>query len=179
MGVEEGREGVQPFGLDDLGAVGSASPGEASAAISPSRTTTSWRPRCPRPGRARSPAQDHVARLAGAHVERVAEAHAGLPIGVGPGSPSPSPAGAPAGAGEELLEDRHPHDQAGGDLLGDQRLRRVDRLAGELDAAVDRPGVHQELARVEATGVDLEVAAYSRSEGTKLSLIRSFCIRSA
>ena len=48
----------------------------------------------------------------------------------------------------------------------------------DLDAAVDRAGVHQHLARAEPPGVDLEVRAYSRIEGTKLSLIRSRCMRS-
>ena len=52
--------------------------------------------------------------------------------------------------GEQLVEDRHPHDQPALDLGGDQRLRRVDHLGRELDAAVDRAGVHQELARVRA-----------------------------
>ena len=37
----------------------------------------------------------------------------------------------------------------------DQGLRRVDDVAGELDAAVDRPGVHQQLARAQAPPVDL------------------------
>ena len=68
-------------------------------------------------------------------------------------------------AGEQLVEDRHPHHQAGGDLLGDQRLRRVDRLAGELDAAVDRAGVHQQLARVEAAAVDLEAGGVLAQRG--------------
>ena len=71
-------------------------------------------------------------------------------------------------AGEQLVEDRHPHHQAGGDLLGDQRLGRVDRLAGDLDPAVDRAGVHQQLARVEPAGVDLEVGRVLGEAGDEL-----------
>ena len=41
------------------------------------------------------------------------------------------------------------------DLGGDRRLRRVDDLGRELDPAVDRAGVHQELARLQPAAVDL------------------------
>ena len=60
-------------------------------------------------------------------------------------------------AGEDLVEDRHPDDQAARHLGGDQRGRAVDHLGGELDAAVDRAGVHDELARLEPARVDLVV----------------------
>ena len=49
-------------------------------------------------------------------------------------------------AGEQLVEDGHPDDDAGLDLLADHGLRGVDDLGGELDAAVDRARVHQDLA---------------------------------
>ena len=39
---------------------------------------------------------------------------------------------------EQLVEDRHPHRDPGLDLVADQRLRRVDRVGRQLDAAVDR-----------------------------------------
>ena len=42
------------------------------------------------------------------------------------------------------------------DLVGDQRVWAVDHVGRELDAAVHRPGMHQELARAEAAAVDLE-----------------------
>ena len=58
--------------------------------------------------------------------------------------------------GEQLVEHRHPHDDAGRDLLADHRLRRVDHLGGELDAAVHRAGVHEHLAGAEPAAVDLE-----------------------
>ena len=53
-------------------------------------------------------------------------------------------------ADEQLVEDRHPHRDPGLDLLADQRLRRVDRVGRQLDAAVDRAGVHEQLARAAA-----------------------------
>ena len=58
-------------------------------------------------------------------------------------------------AGEQLIQHGHAHDHAGLHLLGDERLGRVDDLAGELDATVDRAGVHQHLARREPAAVDL------------------------
>ena len=112
------------------------------------------------------PAQDEVGVLAGADVEQVGEAHAGCPIGRRARfAVAVADRHRALAAGEQLVEDRHPHDEAGGDLLGDQRLRRVDRLAGELDAAVDRPRVHQQLARVQAAGVDLEAGGVLAQRG--------------
>ena len=58
-------------------------------------------------------------------------------------------------AGEQLEQDGHAHDDAGLDLLADHGLRRVDHLGGELDAAVDRAGVHEDLVRLQAAAVDL------------------------
>ena len=85
-----------------------------------------------------------------------------------------------AGAGEQLVEHRHPHDDPGLDLLGDQRLRRVDDLAGELDAAVDRARVHQQLARRRPAAVDLVARPRTRAARARTPRsIRSRCIRSA
>ena len=44
--------------------------------------------------------------------------------------------------GQEVVEDRHPHRETGAHLLEDQRVGRVGDAAVDLDAAVDRPGVH-------------------------------------
>ena len=138
----------------------SASPGVASSAIRPPRTTTSWAPSMPATGSSTvAPRRTRSRALAGAHRRALGEAHAGCPIGVGCFGASPVGRSglAASPAAEQLVEDRHPHHQAGGDLLGDQRLGRVDHLAGELDPAVDRAGVHQQLARAEPPRVDLEV----------------------
>ena len=168
VGVEEGGEGVQALGLDHLGAVGVGLAGRRQLgdlavadddvvdAVDPGDRVEHGRP-----------AQDQVRRprRRGRRASRSRLTPAAR-SGSGCGSPSPSLTGGRAlAAGEQLVEDRHPHDQAGGDLLGDQRLRRVDRLAGELDAAVDRPGVHQQLARAEAAGVDLEVGGVLAQRG--------------
>ena len=58
-------------------------------------------------------------------------------------------------ARQQLVEHRHPDDDAGGDLLADHGLRRVDHLGGELDPAVDRARVHEHLAGAEPAAVDL------------------------
>ena len=79
-----------------------------------------------------------------------------------------------AGALEQLVEHRHPDDDAALDLRGDDRLRRVDDLAAQLDAAVDRAGVHEHLARVQAPAVDLEargVLAQRRQVGLVDALV--------
>ena len=72
--------------------------------------------------------------------------------------------------GEQLVEDRHPHHQAGRDLLDDQGLWGVDRLAGDLDAAVDRARVHQQLAAPEPARVDLEVGRVLADRGDEALL---------
>ena len=77
-------------------------------------------------------------------------------------------------AGEQLVEDGHAHDDAGLDLLADHGLRRVDHLGGELDAAVDRAGVHEHLARAQAAAVDLVlrgVLAQRRDEAVGHALV--------
>ncbi len=77
-----------------------------------------------------------------------------------------------AAARQALVEHRHADDDAGGDLLADDRLRRVDHLGGELDAAVDRAGVHEHLARAEPAAVDLVaggVLADRRDEASRSS----------
>ena len=91
VGIEEAREGVQALGLDDLGAVerhraGRRKLGDAAGAdhhvvdaLDPGRRIEHGR----RP-------QDYVRALAGAHVERLGQAHAGCPIGVGRSAPSAS-----------------------------------------------------------------------------------------
>ena len=161
----------------------------ASSAIAPSRMTTSQS--CvdaARAGSSTRASRDHQlgAGLVGASSpvqrgDRAQVSHqAGSPIGVGAGS-SASRRGAarPPVAGEQLVEDRHPHDQAALDLGGDQRGRRVDHLRRELDAAVDRPGVHQQLARAEPARVDLVARGVLADRGDEDSSIRSRCIRSA
>ena len=85
-----------------------------------------------------------------------------------------------AGRGEQdLVEDGHADDDAGLDLGGDDGLGRVDDLAAELDAAVDRARVHEHLAGPSRRPLIWYQVAYSRSDGTQLSVMRSFCIRSA
>jgi len=74
-----------------------------------------------------------------------------------------------ARSGEQLVQDCHPHHYTGLDLRGDHRLRRVDDLAGELHAAVDRPRVHQHLARAQPPSMIWYQVAYSRNDGRKLS----------
>jgi hypothetical protein len=53
---------------------------------------------------------------------------------------------------EQVVEHRHPDDEAGAHLLPDQRVRRVGGGRIDLDAAVHRPGVHQLLPRPQALG---------------------------
>ena len=166
-GSKKAGKREQPLGLDDLGALGAVgrAPGSASSAISPPRTTRSQvRVEVRRAGRAAGPrgaAARAGARRRAAPVERGdsgrGAAHAGCPIGVGSAGVGAAALGAPARsrAGEQLVEDRHPHHQAARDLVGDQRLRGVDHLGRQLDAAVDRARVHQQLARPEPAGVDL------------------------
>ena len=69
-----------------------------------------------------------------------------------PPASTPARLAARVAAREQLVEHRHPDDDAGLDLLADHGLRRVDHLGGELDAAVDRAGVHEHLARRRAGG---------------------------
>ena len=94
-----------------------------------------------------------------------------------PAAPRSGSASAPcplAAARQQLVEDRHPHHQPRGDLLGDQRLRRLDHLRGQLDPPVHRPGVHQELARVQPAAVDLvvgDVLAHRGQEGVAHALV--------
>ena len=63
--------------------------------------------------------------------------------------------GGRASARQQLVQHGHPHHHAGGHLLADDRLRRVDHLGGQLDAAVDRARVHEHLPAREAPAVDL------------------------
>ena len=76
-----------------------------------------------------APRRTRSALLSGAHLQ-VGAAHAGCPIGVALGRTVAGSWRRPLVAGgKQLVENRHAHDQAGGDLLGDQRLGRVDHLA--------------------------------------------------
>ncbi len=104
--------------------------------------------------------RSEVRALAGADLE-LGCAHAGCPIG------GVARRRLSSSDGEQLVEDRHPHEQSGGDLLGDQRLGRIDHLAGELDAAVDRARVHQQLAGAEPPRVDLEVGRVLANRGNE------------
>ncbi len=166
VGVEEGREGVQAAGVDLLealagGLAGRRQLGDLAVADDDVVLGIDAGHRVEH----RRPAQDQVRALSGAHLH-LGQAHAGCPIGVGRWAPLPcGGCGLHVAGGKQLVEDRHPHDQAGGDLLGDQRLRRVDHLAGELDAAVDRTGVHQHLAAAEPARVDLEVGRVLADRG--------------
>ena len=128
----------------------SIAPGSPISAIRPSRTSTSRGASMPARGSStRAPRDQHVGRARGRAHERVGEQQLVAHAGCG------SPRTRPARGGEHLVEDRHAHDDPGGDLLEDQRLRRVDDVAAELDAAIDRPGMHQQLARAKAPAVDL------------------------
>ena len=177
--VEEGREqrpGPRPRPPRRPSA--SPAPGSASSAISPSRTTTSWAPSMPARGSStraprstRSPAgsapaprqsSSEIGRSVITRAPRSASARAARRRRV---------AGAArlAAAGEQLVEDRHPHDQAALDLLGDQRGGAVDHLGRELDPAVDRARVHQQLARAEPARVDLVVRPRTRGSRARRS----------
>ena len=111
----------------------SSVPGAPSSAISPSRTRTSWRRvEAARAGRARARRGQQVGGRARAADERLGSCRLRLHrAAAGCGALA-------ARAGEQLVEDGHADDDAGLDLGGDDRLRRVDDLAAELDAAVDR-----------------------------------------
>ena len=143
----------------------SALPAGASSTSRPSRTTRSKAPSIPSRGsRTRAPRTTRPrGRDGGAH-----EAHAGA------FSCSGRSTRAGGCAGHDLVEDGHADDHAGLDLGGDDGLRRVDDLAGELDPAVDRAGVHEHLARVQAAAVDLVlvgVLAQGRHEGLVHALV--------
>ena len=144
----------------DLGDLAAADEHVEAARRCPSRGSSTWAPR--------------IRTSAGGVVAVVELAHAGRHRRGCEG-------GLRRGAsGEQLVEDGHADDDAGLDLLADHGLRRVDHLGGELDAAVDRAGVHEHLARRPGGGRRSgTAAAYSRSDGTKESVMRSFCIRSA
>ena len=137
--VDEGREGVQALGVDHLGAVGRlerpgrADLGDLAAADQQVVVAVDAGARVDHLGaadqrvRRLAPARGRAA--AGACVASGTRVHAAPPIGAGArrfrravrltGS---------SDAREHLEEHRHPDDDARLDLLGDQRLRRVDRL---------------------------------------------------
>ena len=144
---------MQPLPLDHLGALAArrAMPGAPSSAIDPSRTSTSL-------GRVEPAARVEHVGAADQQLRRRARARGTAaatlmrprppPARLRARAPSPAPR-------EQLVEDRHPHDDARLDLLGDQRLRRVDRVGRQLDAAVDRARMHQQLVRLQPRRVDL------------------------
>ena len=190
VGVDEGGEGVQPLGLHDLGAVGRLERSGRADLGDRSRRARAGRPgrRAPRAGRAAcAPRISSVAGPAVGTIEPGIDevAHAGWGSVVR--HPATREAGAVPGVGgpgrtarEQLVEDRHPHHHAGLHLLGDQRLGRVDHLGGQLDPAVDRAGVHQQLVRAQPAAVDLVAARRTRAARARRSpVIRSCCIRSA
>src|SRR5882672_1651679 len=92
--VEKGRESVYALRLDHLGALGltlagrgqlgnfAAADDDVVDAIDPGHRVEHS-----------GPAQDCVGDLAGTHVKRLGEAHAGCPIGVTRTAPSPSASG--------------------------------------------------------------------------------------
>ena len=83
---------------------------------------------------------------------------------------SPAPAWL-AAAGEQLVEDRHPDHEAALDLGGDQRGGAVDHLGRELDPAVDRARVHEQLARARAGAS--RSGSWSRTRGSRGRRCRS------
>ena len=138
--VDERREQRAGPRLDQLASrrARSSAPGAPISAISPSRTSRSWTPS--RPARGSSRRAPRTSSVAGSLASRHADARearrlmpAAPPSGTGAGPARPR-----AAARQQLVEDRHPHHEPGRDLLGDQRLRRVDHLGGQLDAAVHR-----------------------------------------
>ena len=190
MGVEEGREDAEALGLDRLRTVEPGRPGSGDLGdlSSPDDEVVDAVDAGARIEDLRI-AKDEllVALLAGAPpVERGDRARlpwhqAGSPIGVGAGSSdSGSPPPRVLAAGEQLVEDRHADDQPALDLGRDQRGGPVDHLGRELHAAVDRAGMHQQLARAEAAGVDLVVGRdVPGSRARRVSFIRSRCMRRA
>ena len=135
-------------------APGGASSSSPISAITPSRTSRSAMPsRSVRGSSRRAPRISTVAAGTGERSSSSAAAHAGC--GSRLGGASRTPDGAPPPPAQQLVEHRHPHDHSGLDLLDDQRLRRVDHLGGQLDAAVDRAGVHQQLVGPQPAAVDL------------------------
>ena len=82
----------------------------------------------------------------------------------------------------EQIQHRHPHRDAVGDLLEDHRIRAVGDVGIDLDAAVHRPGVHDDHvglgARRTRSGVRPNSVKYSRVDGMKWPCIRSCWMRS-
>ena len=138
------------------------------------------RPSSPARGSRRcAPPHEQRGRVRRAEPVELERRHAGCGARVGSGAPRARRAVA-AGAGQQLVEHGHPHHHARLDLLGDQRLGRVDHLGRQLHAPVDRARVHQQLVRAPGGGRRSgSGAAYSRSDGTKCPGMRSCCMRSA
>ena len=67
------------------------------------------------------------------------------------------------------------------DLVDDHRAGQVGHLGADLDAAVHRAGVHDERVVAQAStrrAVRPKRVVYSRSDGTRCSVMRSRCMRS-
>ena len=163
--VDEAREQMAALAVEDLGAVRRL---EACRARRSRRSRRRGRARraarrCPRAGRAR--ARRGRAGRRGGCSRWSSAAHA----------PAPTVIAAAVRRGparQQLVEHRHPDDDAGRDLLADHGLRGVDHLGGELDAAVDRARVHEHLAGAEPAAVDLvlrRVLAQARHEASRSS----------
>ena len=125
--VDEGGEQVAALAVEHLGAVGRleragrADLGDLAAAHEDVVRRVDPGARVEHVGAA----DEQVGRRLLAMVEH---AHAPAPAGVAGGAVRRG------AARQQLVQDRHPHDHAGRDLLADDRLRGVDHLGGELHA---------------------------------------------
>ena len=92
---------------------------------------------------------------------------------------SARPARRRRGLGEQVVEDRHAHDHPVGRLALDQGGGVVGQGAGDLDAAVDRAGVHDALAGAQSRVVDAVGGGVLAQRGHEAARpIRSSCMRS-
>ena len=189
VGVEEGREGVQAGGLDHLGAlglgasparpssairavaddhvVGAVDPGDAGRArVAPRRTRSA-----PSPARMSSATRRGSRRLPAARSASAASAPARARRERGSGRSPPAPAarrGSPSARRGRRRPARSISD-CGESITSPESS--TPRLTG--------PGCISSCRGPSRRESIWKWAAYSRSEGTKLSLMRSCCIRSA
>ena len=152
------------------------------SAISPPRTSRSAGPgRCPRPGRAGA-RRGSAGRRPGRRC--ALWSRCGLMRAAARSSWPLAPAGVAVARSpppvEQLVQHGHPDDDAGLDLLDDQRLGRVDDLGRQLDAAVDRARGASAAGAGPAGGRRSGTAPRTRAAtGTNEPVIRSCCIRRA
>ena len=169
--VDEGREGgAGPRPSTTSAPVGRLErPGSPTRRSRPPRTRTS--PGAVEPARgssSRAPRDQHgpaPARRGRAPGRAALGAHAGWGSVV---SPSGLPAGASAplaAAGQQLVQDGHAHHDAGLDLLGDQRLRRVDHLGRSSTPRLTGPGCISSWPRAQPAAVDLVVGGVLAQRG--------------